>query len=83
MNSETLRRRSMSRRCSSTWRGYSPDWSVITQFRDERAYAWGGAWIHPCGETYQEAGKDGFKDGWGEEHCSCDLCCEFREEFCS
>jgi hypothetical protein len=82
MNSETLRRRSMSRRCSPIWKGYRPDWRVITEIGEERVYAWGGAWVHPCGETYQEDGKDGFNDGWGDEHCNCVLCCEFREEFC-
>jgi hypothetical protein len=83
MNSETLRRRSMSRRCAWAWKYSRPSWPVIAKFKDERAYAWGGMWIHPCGISYQEPLKDEFEEGWGEERCSCALCSEFRQEFCS
>ena len=71
----------MSRRCAPTWKAIHPGWDIITEYEDERAYAWGGMWVHPCGRTYQEGGVDGFTKDIGEFKCDCELCAEFRGEF--
>ncbi len=81
MSDSSLRRR-WSDKCHSAWRALHPEWRIIQQFKDERAYMSGGMWIHPCGQTYQEGGRDGFIEPHGKAHCDCALCAEFREEFC-
>ncbi len=78
---KTQRRTLMSSRCDELWNAYK-QWHIIEESKDIRAYACGGLWIHPCGESYQEAGRDGFEESSGSEHCDCDLCSEFRKEFC-
>jgi hypothetical protein len=45
---------------------------------DVRVYASGGMWVHPCGATFQDAGRDGFDEGYGEWDCQCDLCTSLR-----
>jgi len=45
---------------------------------DPKVYATGGMWIHPCGKTYQEAGRDGFTENSGVWECHCPLCEKMR-----
>jgi hypothetical protein len=82
LNSKTDRRRTVSKKCDATWTAYK-DWRLIEETKDCRAYAFGGMWVHPCGNSFQEGGRDGFVKDEGDEFCDCALCSEFRQEFCS
>lgn len=46
--------------------------------REIRAYVDCGMYLHPCGATFQEGGRDGFIEDTGEEFCACALCTELR-----
>lgn len=49
-------------------------WKAYNGGMGGRAYVSGGMWVHKCGKTYQEAGKDGFEKSSGTEFCTCKIC---------
>lgn len=46
---------------------------------DVAAYVGGGMVVWPCGERFQQAGRDGFEEDMGNDDCRCDLCNRFRD----
>ena len=45
---------------------------------DIAAYVNGGMSVWPCGRTYQEGGRDGFKEDTGTDWCECFTCQRVR-----
>ena len=45
---------------------------------DVAAYVSGGMSVWPCGETFQEGGRDGFKENHGIDWCECETCQRVR-----
>jgi hypothetical protein len=48
---------------------------------DIRVYVNGGMYVHPCGETYQEGGRDGFETKSGRIKCRCAFCAALKKAF--
>ena len=46
---------------------------------DIRVYVNGGMYVHPCGETYQEGGRDGCDKISGRIKCRCALCAALKK----
>ena len=46
---------------------------------DVAAYVSGGMVVWPCGETFQEGGRDGFNEDHGNNYCECSKCMSVRE----
>ena len=45
---------------------------------DVAGYIGGGMTIWPCGRTFQEGGRDGFKEDTGTDWCECGICQRVR-----
>jgi hypothetical protein len=80
MKNKTTNIKKLIKRCDSLWRSYAPDINTLQVSRDIRMYISGGMWVHPCGKTFQEGGRDGFDKNYGIEYCVCDLCKEIAVE---
>lgn len=66
------------KQCCPLWKTLDGPIEMYLQ-ENPRIYLTGGMWLHPCGRTFQEAGRDDFTEDSGIWECNCKLCTQIKQ----